>query len=77
MSEEKQYRCQVCGRQAVAGDQENPPQCCDQLMLPEDVIESETDFCVNRSDPRHARFKNDDMPCDDNRAGNVEQRPKK
>lgn len=72
MEEKKYYYCDSCGKEKGISATESPPLCCDREMIPKE----ETDFCLKRSDPRHARLEDDDMPCDDNRAGNIEQQKK-
>ena len=69
MTEKKNYYCDSCGKAKSIAEPKTAPLCCDREMIPKD----ETDFCLKGSDPRHARLEDDDMPCDDNRAGNGEQ----
>lgn len=69
MTAEKRYYCENCGTTRLIFESESAPMCCEREMIPKD----ETDFCLKRSDPRHARLEDDDMPCDDNRAGNIDQ----
>ena len=64
------YRCEACGESVKIIDGEMMlPECCEMPM--KQVAETDIDFCKKSMDPEHARFEDDDSPCDDGRSGKI------
>ena len=64
MSGQKAYRCEICKGQAVAPSGHPIPECCGQAMqnIP-------MEQCTLSTTAEHARFDQEDEPCDDGRSG--------
>jgi hypothetical protein len=64
MSRDKAYRCEICKGEILAPTGGPIPECCGQAMqnIP-------LDQCTLSTTAEHARFDQDDGPCDDGRAG--------
>jgi hypothetical protein len=64
MSRNKAYRCEICKGEALAPTDGPAPECCGQEMqnIP-------LDQCTLSTTAEHARFDQDDGPCDDGRSG--------
>lgn len=58
------YYCEECGKtRSVDDSEELPTYCCDRKMK-----KQESDFCTKSgSSAEHARFDDDDEPCDEGR----------
>jgi hypothetical protein len=64
MSRDKAYRCEICKGEALAPTDGPAPECCGKKMqnIP-------LDQCTLSTTAEHARFDQDDGPCDDGRSG--------
>jgi hypothetical protein len=64
MTQDKAYECTICKGQIVTSADNPVPECCGQAMqnIP-------MDQCTLTTTAEHARFDQDDGPCDDGRAG--------
>jgi len=59
------YQCEDCEKTAQKGDTAEVPDCCGKPMK-----RVQEDVCVKApAAAEHARFDDEDEPCDDGRAG--------
>jgi hypothetical protein len=64
MRREKAYKCEICEGQVVTPADGPVPECCGQAMRNIPLNQ-----CTLTNTAEHARFDQDDEPCDDGRAG--------
>jgi hypothetical protein len=64
MNTDKAYRCEICKGQVLISSNSPIPECCGQAMrnIP-------LDQCTLSTTAEHARFDQEDDPCDDGRSG--------
>lgn len=62
--ERRAYECDQCNGQVIVDAGAKTPECCGQKMK---VIP--LDQCTQADTAEHARFENNNEPCDDGRSG--------
>ena len=62
MKEKLTYKCSICGKMTDVEGKEKVPECCG---MPMEKLPS----CTKTLTAEHARFTDEDEPCNDGRAG--------